>query len=63
MSEIDDLKADNAILRSLLAKQAQQVAGGSTVPLGSKILTRAKFNQLSPADRMQHVKAGGTITD
>lgn len=38
-------------------------ARGSGGANGSKAVTRAAFDSMAPADRMAHIKAGGTVAD
>jgi len=38
-------------------------AGGGKPGAGNKVIKRDAFDQLSPADKSAHIKAGGTVAD
>lgn len=69
-STLDDLKnefAGNAAFAPLIvgskATGGGAAGGGSTGGGAAKSVSRAQFEQFSPQQRMDHSKAGGTITD
>lgn len=69
VSTLDDLKAEfkNDARYSALLKGNQSsgggAAGGSNSGGAAKVKSRAEFEALDPARRMEFVKSGGTLTD
>ena len=69
VSSFDDLKSEfkNDARYSALLKGNQPsgggASGGSNSGGATKVRSRAEFEALNPAKRMEFVKSGGTITD